>query len=859
MKKCIVNLKLSIKTKLLIVTIFLLVAPTLFLGITSYRYAKVELDKKGQTILKNAVNSAIELINQKQQEVMAGKISLEEAQEQVKISLIGKKSSDGVTREISTKVDLGKNGYFAIYNKEGYGVAHPLLEGKYVLNETSKGKDKLYFIKDGIEKADNGGGFTYYYWQVPRGDAIGQKIAYTALDPNWGWYLSASSYMSSFNSGAEKIWRGLILILMAAISIGTIIIIIFSKNIAVPITELGNFVIAIKEGNYGAYLSKDILKRKDEIGMLARATDTMNKQLIGSFEKLYSQNQVLENEIKERKNAELRLSITYEVIENSKEAIFIADNNKQFIYINKSFLKLTGYSEKEILHKRVNDIVRNNTNIYIKVTEELNENSSWSGELYGMSKDGQRYPVFLSIKSIKNEHSDEVHYIGIFEDLTVLKANEENINYLKKYDALTGLPQKSIFIERLDRIIKDGNSKNKIIGVMTLGLDDFKFINEAMGHLSGDALLFQLSNRLREYIKNNDDLARITGDEFAIILDNITGINQIIDMANIILDIFSKSFIIQGKEIFVTASIGISIYPVDGSQAEILIMNATSAQNHVKKNGKNNYQLYSKKMNEDAYETLEMITSLRHAMDRKEFILHYQPQVNLATGKITGMEALIRWNHPTLGLLYPDKFISLAEKTGIIVPMSEWVLKEACEQNKRWHNEGYDNLIIAVNLSAIQFKKKDLAKKIKEILEITKISPKCLEIEITEGILMENVEQAIEVLSELKEIGVNIAIDDFGTGYSSLNYLRQFPIDRLKIDRSFIMEIPDTDNGSIANIIIELAKSLKLKVIAEGVETVEHLEFLKKRNCDEIQGYYFSKPLSVDKIKYMLSNNNRLE
>lgn len=859
MKKCIVNLKLSIKKKLLIVATFLLVAPTLFLGITSYRYAKVELDKKGQTILKNAVNSAIELISQKQQEVLEGKVSLEEAQEQVKISLIGKKNSDGVTREISTNIDLGKNGYFAVYNKEGYEVAHPLLEGRYVLNEASKSKDKLHLVRDCIEKADNGGGFTYYYWQVPKSNVVERKIAYTALDTNWGWYLSASSYMSSFNSGAEKIWKGLILTLITAISIGAVIIIIFAKDIAVPIIELGDFVLAIKEGNYGACMAKGILKRKDEIGMLARATESMNKQLIESFEKLYSQNNVLENEIKERKKAELRLSITYEVIENSKEAIFIADSKLRFIYINKSFSRLTGYSEEETLNRRINEVARNNTNIYTEVTEQLNENGAWSGEFYEVNKDGQRYPVFLSIKSIKSEHSNEVHYIGIFEDLTLLKANEENINYLKKYDALTGLPQKSIFIEKLDRIINEGKSKNKIIGVMTLGLDDFKFINEAMGHLSGDTLLFQLSERLREYIKNNDDLARITGDEFAIILDNITKIHQITDMANRILGIFSKPFIIQGKEIFVTASIGISIYPVDGSQAEVLIMNATSAQNHVKKNGKNNYQLYSKKMNEDAYETLEMITSLRHAIDKEEFILHYQPQVNLATGNITGMEALIRWNHPTLGLLYPDKFISLAEKTGMIVPMSEWVLKEACEQNKRWHNKGYDNLLVAVNLSAIQFKKKDLAKKIKEILETTKISPKFLEIEITEGILMENVEQAIEVLSELKEIGVNIAIDDFGTGYSSLNYLRQFPIDRLKIDRSFIMGIPDIDNGSIANIIIELAKSLNLKVIAEGVETIEHLKFLKERNCDEMQGYYFSKPLSVDKINCMLSNDNRLE
>ena len=288
-------------------------------------------------------------------------------------------------------------------------------------------------------------------------------------------------------------------------------------------------------------------------------------------------------------------------------------------------------------------------------------------------------------------------------------------------------------------------------------------------------------------------------------------------------------------------------------------MNAISAQNHVKKNGKNNYQIYSKKMNEDAYETLEMITSLRHAVEREEFILHYQPQVSLKTGNIIGFEALIRWNHPKLGMVYPDKFISLAEKTGTIVAMSEWVIKEACRQNKEWHDKGYNTVVVSVNLSAMQFKKRDLAKTIKDILDFTGLPAKYLEVEITEGILMEDVVQGIEIISELKAIGVTIAVDDFGTGYSSLNYLRQFQIDKLKIDRSFIMGIPETDDGSIANIIIELAKSFNLKVIAEGAETLEHINFLRDRNCDEIQGYYFSKPVTKDISYKMLSGNKRLD
>lgn len=730
--------KLSIRKKLIIVALLLLLIPTLFLGLTSFRYAKNELDQKGQMILKNSVNSAIDLVEQKRKEVIQGKISLEDAQEQVKTYLIGEQIKDGVTRKRNERIDLGENGYFAIYNKEGYVVAHPLLEGKNLWNEQSKGKGKEFFVRECISKAESGGGFTYYNWEDSKTGKVESKIAYTDFDPNWGWYISASSYISDFNSGANKIRNSLIYTLFIAIIVGIMIIVVFSNKIVEPIVVIADYVKEIERGNYVLNISEDVLKRKDEVGLLARAIDKMKNQLKENFEKIYFQNKALEEEMKERKR------------------------------------------------------------------------------------------------------------------------DQEDINYLKRYDILTGLPQKTTFIEILESSINKAKYENRFIGIMTLGLDDFKFINEAMGHLSGDELLVQVAKRLKEQIKDINALSRITGDEFAIILDNILNIEQIIVTANNLLAIFSEPFMIQEKEIFITASIGISIYPLDGINPETLIMNATSAQNHVKKNGKNNYQIYSKKMNENAYGKLEMITYLRHALEKEEFILYYQPQVNLSTGAITGVEALIRWQHPKLGLIYPDKFISVAEKTGMILPISEWVIREACEQNKRWHDEGNEELLVSVNLSAMQFKKKDLSKTINRILDYTGLLPKYLEIEITEGMLMENIEQAVQILSELKEIGVQVAIDDFGTGYSSLSYLREFPIDRLKIDRSFIMGIPDEDNGSIANIIIELAKSLNLKVVAEGVETENHMDFLKVRRCDEMQGYYFSRPLPAEKITQLLMDRNGL-
>jgi diguanylate cyclase (GGDEF)-like protein len=493
---------------------------------------------------------------------------------------------------------------------------------------------------------------------------------------------------------------------------------------------------------------------------------------------------------------------------------------------------------------------------YVKEIEEGNYGTSISEE--ALNREDEIGLLARAIENMKNQLNENFKKIylqnkALEEEVRERKKDQENINYLKRYDALTGLLQKSAFIEILEDDITRAKQKNIFIGIMTLGLDDFRFINEAMGHMSGDEVLVEVSKRLREQIKNVNALSRITGDEFAIIVDNILNIDQVVDTADKLLKVFSEPFMVQGKEIFITASIGITVYPLDGTNPEILIKNATSAQNHVKKNGKNNYQIYSKKMNENAYEMLEMITYLKHAVENNEFVLHYQPQVSMKTGNITGVEALIRWEHPKLGLVYPDKFIPLAEKTGIILPMSEWVIKEACEQNKKWHEEGNKDLLVSVNLSAVQFNKKDLSNTIKRILKCTGLSPNYLEIEITEGMLMENIEQAVQILTELKEIGVQIAIDDFGTGYSSLSYLREFPIDRLKIDRSFIMGIPSEDNGSIANIIIELAKTLNLKVIAEGVETETHMNFLKSKNCDEMQGYYFSKPVPPEKISQLLA------
>lgn len=550
-------------------------------------------------------------------------------------------------------------------------------------------------------------------------------------------------------------------------------------------------------------------------------------------------------------------SVFFEIIEFSKNGAVILNTDFEILYVNSIFTRIIGYSKKQLIGKRITDISEDNMYIFTNILQNIKNKKVWTGEIKYIDKEHREHFFSVETKIIEDVNCKEQYYIWNFTDITDLKSFQKSINYLKEYDALTGLLKKWMFIRKLQQRIKKLEGKNKLLAVVTLGLDDFKFINDVMGHLYGDKLLKNISIRLQN-IDKNYILSRITGDEFAIILTECNSVKEIEKMIEKVNLVFLNEFIIKQQEVFVTASIGVSIYPIDSLNANDLIMNAISAQHYVKKNGKDNYKMYSEDISKSACERMEMIAMLRHAVDNGEFVLAYQPQVNLMSGNVIGVEALIRWKHPTMGLIYPDKFIPLAEKTGLIVPMGRWVIAEACKQNKVWHDCGFQSLIVSINLSAIEFEKKDLVDNIKHELNKYKLSPEYLEIEITESVLMEDIDQAIKTLCELKKIGIKIAIDDFGTGYSSLNYLKEFPIDRLKIDKSFITGIPNKDNGSIASIIIELAKSLDLKVVAEGTETEDHVKFLKEKQCDTIQGYYFSKPISKENFTHILKDGKSL-
>ncbi|HWJ95711.1 MAG TPA: EAL domain-containing protein, partial [Telluria sp.] len=411
----------------------------------------------------------------------------------------------------------------------------------------------------------------------------------------------------------------------------------------------------------------------------------------------------------------------------------------------------------------------------------------------------------------------------------------------------------SLLQDRLGQAIAWATRSGHPVWVMMIDLDRFKFVNDSMGHKAGDVLLVTVAARLRASLRDSDTVARLSGDEFVVILSEHADQPLTTDIVQRVMDSVARPVMLGTKEFMVTCSIGVAVYPSDSTPADSLIEHADIAMYRAKKLGRNNYQFYTPAMNEESLERVRIEGALRNAVERGEFVLHYQPQVDLATGHIVGMEALVRWNHPELGMVPPTRFIPVAEETGLIVQIGAWVMRTAAAQNKAWQDAGLGRLRVAVNLSARQFGDPGLIEGIEAVLNDTRLDPECLEIELTESLFMSEASAAVELLHRMKSLGVNLSIDDFGTGYSSLSYLSRFPIDVLKIDRSFVADIThDANDAAIVTSIIALAHNLKLSVIAEGVETAEQLDYLRNQGCDEMQGYYFSRPLAAEDFEQLL-------
>lgn len=561
----------------------------------------------------------------------------------------------------------------------------------------------------------------------------------------------------------------------------------------------------------------------------------------------------------ERERGERQLRLAANVFENIEEGIVVTDTHGNMVAMNQAVLEITGYAEEELLGKnpRLWKSQYHDDAFYQAMWNSLIDTLHWHGEIWNRRKNGEVYPAQMTITGLRDEDGEISNYVAVFSDISTQKESQKMLEYLAQYDQLTNLPNRRLLHDRLHQALSIAERKKQSLGLLILDLDGFKAVNDTLGHRIGDLLLIQTAKRLLQCVRESDTVARLGGDEFVVLLPDSKTADNITSITRKILAELASPFNIEGNEVVVSASVGVTMYPDDGSDAETLLKNADTAMYHIKETGKNNFQFFTASMQEHIVKRLQLSSQLRDAIEKNEFLLYYQPRMDLATGRISGMEALIRWQHPVDGLVRPVDFILLAEETGITLPLGEWVLREACLQTKTWLEEGLDSLRVSVNLSARQFRDEKLVGMVESVLQETGIEAGFLELEITESTIMQDMEKTIETLWQLRDMGILLTIDDFGTGYSSLNHLKRLPLDILKIDHSFIGNITtDSNDRAVVEAIVSLSRHLKMKVVAEGVETEEQQDFLKKQNCHEVQGYLIAKPLPVDTFKDFIQRHN---
>jgi diguanylate cyclase (GGDEF)-like protein/PAS domain S-box-containing protein len=544
-----------------------------------------------------------------------------------------------------------------------------------------------------------------------------------------------------------------------------------------------------------------------------------------------------------RTQAQLRLAAN--ALANMTEGVAILDQGRRIASINHAFSQITGYSEDQVYRRSFQMLQKPEDDV--EIWRQVQETGHWQGVAWSRRSNGDIYPGMYTVDTVQAEGT--IHYLVVFNDLSRHHDLEERLSYLTNYDPLTALPNRKRFREYLHDAMQRAERRGYQIGVILLDLDTFKTINDSLGHHIGDQLLTVVGQRLQGQLQEGDRLARLGGDEFALLIEDLDAPDRVAECAESILEQFRVAFECSGHQLFTSTSIGISVYPSDGDTVDDLLKNADAALYRAKARGRNTYQFFSSEMNAQAMESLLLATDLRQALARNELALHYQPLIDLPSGRLAAVEALIRWHHPARGPVPPSRFIPLAEEHGLIGDIGDWVLRQACRQAKAWQDEGRQPIRMAVNLSARQLHESGIAARVAQILRETRLDARWLELELTETMVMEDPEWAKSVLVELKAMGITIAIDDFGTGYSSLSYLKQFSIDYLKIDRSFITGIPgDADDLAITKTIISMANSLNIQLIAEGVETDQQLAFLKAHGCNEGQGYLLGRPQPADSI-----------
>lgn len=605
----------------------------------------------------------------------------------------------------------------------------------------------------------------------------------------------------------------------------------------------------------GATIAQQIARGAQEISAALQNVESSGDfsgqiEVIGNDE-IASIGRSFNSLVKGRQIDEQNLRLAKHVFDSTLDGVFIADPDKRIISVNKAFTKITGYSGTDLVGKEPVFLSANihDAEFFDEMWKSIEKNGSWQGELWNRRKNGDSYPQWQHITEVKDKDDKTIHFISVFSDISAIKNSQEQLEYLAHHDSLTALANRTYLNQHLTQGLGRAKRQKQIIAILFLDLDRFKNINDSLGHHIGDGLLQEISKRLKEVVRTEDLVARLGGDEFAIILDSQENESSVGAVARKIVSAISAPCCIEGRDVYTSVSIGISIFPNDGTTVGALLKHADTAMYHAKDKGRNNFQFYSSEMTDTAVERLALESDIRNAIENEEFTLRFQPQISLYDSQILGVEALIRWNKSSGEVVSPDKFIPVAEECGLIEDIDSWVLHKACEQAISWQKEGQTPICMAINISGFSIKHGLLIDMVKSALDKSGLHPSLLELEITEGYLMQHKVQAAKILDELQSLGIQFSIDDFGTGYSSLGYLKNLPINKLKIDKSFIEGIQDDlDDKAISMAVIALGHSMSMHVIAEGVESKKQAMVLADLGCDSAQGYYYSRPVTSSEI-----------
>jgi diguanylate cyclase (GGDEF)-like protein/PAS domain S-box-containing protein len=609
------------------------------------------------------------------------------------------------------------------------------------------------------------------------------------------------------------------------------------------------------------FQAEEILARTDAHVRLGRAQHALAQERATLEQRVVERTAELAREIEQRRANEEFMRLSSQVFEATRDAIVVTDREARIVATNPAFTQISGYTREEVLGQNVTMLHagEQDAGSLDVMRQAMGKTGHWSGEMLARRKNGETYPGLVSASALRNEAGELTNYVSLFLDITERKAEQHLIDFLSHHDALTGLPNRLLARQRFDQALAGARRDGRCLAVMCLDLDRFRSINDSYGHEVGDKALQVVSHFLTDNVRDGDIVTRQGGDEFQIVVQDDAQLGATMALAQKILAGLRKELVIDGQQITVTASIGIAVSLTDGDSFDELIRSADTALYRAKETGRDNYAFFTERMDAEIRDKLAIQSQLRGAIARDEFEVHYQPQMCLRGGTLAGAEALLRWNNAVLGRVPPNRFIPLAEEYGLVNSIGDWVLESVCAQIKRWRDAGLGDVKVSVNLAAGQFANDATVPYVESTLRRFGVPPSCLGLEITEGTVMGDPDKAVAALHRLKDIGVSISLDDFGTGYSSLGYLKRFPIDTLKIDKSFVDDVTTSANdAAIALSVISLAHNLNMQVIAEGVETREQVQFLTERGCDEMQGYFFSRPVNAEEFTVLLRERRNL-